>query len=63
MRIIEQKINALGIIIIKVAYNADEARAIAKWCNQQRCGKQVAIQQYAFKQEEFTMFKLRWENT
>lgn len=63
MKIIEQTTNSLGIIIIKVEYTKDEARAIAKWCNQQQCGKQVAIRQYAFKQEELTMFKLRWENT
>ena len=63
MKIIEQQTNSLGIIIVKVMFNGNEARDIAKWCNEHKCGKQVAIKRFAFKQEELTMFRLRWENT
>ncbi len=63
MKIIEQQTNSLGIIIVKVMFNGNEAQDIAKWCNQNQCGKQVAIKRFAFKQEELTMFRLRWENT
>jgi hypothetical protein len=64
MKIIEQKTNSLGVIIIKVHYNnGDQERKISKWCNEHQCGKRVAIQRFAFTQEELTMFRLRWENT
>lgn len=63
MKILEQQTNSLGIIVIKVEYNKGESRDIARWCNEHKCGKQVAIQKFAFKQEELTMFRLRWENT
>lgn len=60
MKILEQQTNSLGIVVIKVEYN--QVRAMAKWCNEHRCGKQVAMGRFAFTQEELTMFRLRWEN-
>lgn len=63
MKILEQQTNSLGIVVIKVEYNKnDQVRAMAKWCNEHRCGKQVAMGRFAFTQEELTMFRLRWEN-
>lgn len=63
IKIVEQHTNSLGIIIIKVDCNKGKIQDITRWCNENRCGKQVAIQRFAFKQEELTMFRLRWENT
>ena len=60
MKILEQQTNSLGIVVIKVEYN--QVRAMAKWCNEHQCGKQVAMGRFAFTQEELTMFRLRWGN-
>ena len=62
MKIVEKHINSLGTIIIKVEYKRDEMRPMIKWCQEHQCGKQVAIDRFAFKEQELTMFQLRWES-
>lgn len=62
MKIIEQQTNSSGIIIIRLVCAMNEERNIARWCKEYQCGKQVGIARFAFKKEELTMFRLRWEH-
>ena len=62
MKIVEQYQNSLGIFVVTVEYEKDKSKSIAKWCREHECGKQVAIDKFAFKEEELTMFQLRWES-
>lgn len=61
MIIVDKEVSKLGYIKITVSSNYGEIDKISKWCQEHQCGKQVAIRQFAFKkEEELTMFQLRW---
>ena len=61
MKIIEQYQNSKGIFVVKVDYERDEMKSIIKWCREHECGKQVAVDRFAFADQELTMFRLKWE--
>ncbi len=47
---------------VRVALRHKEYNDISKWCREHECGKQVSINQFAFRNEsELTMFRLKWE--
>ena len=61
MNIVEKVISPTGYIKVTISVNAKESDSISKWCAEHQCGKRVAIKQFAFKkEEELTMFQLRW---
>jgi hypothetical protein len=46
-----------------VQIDSPDMNAIAKWCKDTGCGKQVNFKQISFRNEsELTMFLMRWEN-
>lgn len=62
MKIIEKQTNSIGIVIVKIEFNQsrDELSLLRKWCREHECGKQISRNQFAFKEEELTMFQFRW---
>jgi hypothetical protein len=51
----------LGTVIVRLNYrNSDNIRSFAKWCSEHECGKQVSRAQFAFNEEQLTMFMLHW---
>lgn len=58
---IVDKISTPNYIKITISSDWGEIDKICKWCVEHQCGKQVSIRQFAFKkEEELTMFQLRW---
>lgn len=61
VRIVGQTTNSLGTVIVRLNYrNSDDICSFAKWCSEHECGKQVSRDQFAFKEEQLTMFMLHW---
>jgi hypothetical protein len=61
VRIVGQTTNSLGTVIVRLNYrNSDNIRSFAKWCSEHECGKQVSRDQFAFNEEQLTMFMLHW---
>jgi hypothetical protein len=63
IEIVEKTKNQHGTTIVTLGgTNWDTIYEMACWCLMHQCGKQVSVRQFAFKkEEELTMFMLRWE--
>ena len=49
--------------LIRVSGPRDDIKNASRWCLTTNCGKQVNMHTFSFKRdEELTMFKLKWEN-
>ena len=61
MNIVEKIVSPAGYIKVTISSDWGEIDKISKWCLDHQCGKQVALRQFAIKKEEdLTMFQLRW---
>jgi acylphosphatase len=61
-KIVQKEVSELGNIKIVIASNWDEIDEIKHWCKEHQCGKKISLRQFAFKrEEELTMFQLRWK--
>jgi hypothetical protein len=49
--------------LVRVGGTLDEIKTANRWCTQTECGKQVNMFTFSFKRDEdLTMFKLKWES-